>query len=89
MSGHISPSLPILSLILSPSVIELLLLMACFADFLDVGMSERRIQHVLWMVSSDWSPLNSEGLMSYVCLGFEIPRVEYSMAVQVVVLMVP
>ena len=40
------------------------------------------------MVASDWAPLKSEGLMSCVCMGFEISHVEYLMAVQVVVLMV-
>ena len=56
--------------------------------FLDVGMYDRMSQKVLCMVASDWDPLKSQGLMSCVCLGFEIPHVEYLMAVQVVVLMV-
>ena len=56
--------------------------------FLDVWMYERSSQKVLWMLDSDWYPLKSEGLMSCVCLGFEIPHVEYLMAVQVVGLMV-
>ena len=56
---------------------------------LDAGMSDRRSQKVLYMVASYWYPLKSEVLMSCVCLGFEIPYVEYLMAVQVVVMMVP
>ena len=52
-------------------------------------MSERRIQQVLFMVASYWAPLKSEELMSCIFLGFEIPHVEYLMAVQVVVPMVP
>ena len=52
-------------------------------------MSEQRIQQVLWMVASDWAPLKSDVLMSYVCLGFEVLHVEDLMDVQVVVLMVP
>ena len=62
--------------------------MACFTESLDVGIYEHRSKQALWMVASDWYPLKSEGLMSCVCLGFEIPHVEYLMAVQVVVLMV-
>ena len=41
------------------------------------------------MVFSDWAPLKSEGMMSCLCLGFEIPHVEDLMAVQVAGLMVP
>ena len=52
-------------------------------------MSDHRSQQVFCMVASYWDPLNSEGLMSCVCLRFEIPHVEDLMAVQVVVLMVP
>ena len=44
---------------------------------------------MLWLVASDWSPLKSEGLMSCICMGFEIPHVEYLMAVQVVGMMLP
>ena len=51
-------------------------------------MSEQRIQQVLWMVASDWAPLKSYGLMSCVCLGFEVLHVEYLMDVQVVGMMV-
>ena len=41
------------------------------------------------MVASYWAPLKSEGLMSYVFLGFEILHDEDLMDVQVVGMMVP
>ena len=44
---------------------------------------------MLWVVASDWTPLEYEGLMSCVCLGFEILHVEDLMDVQVVGIMVP
>ena len=81
MRGHMSPSLPVISLIFRPSGRELLLFMAFFVDILYAGMSEKRSQQVLWMVASYWTPLKYEGMISCVCLGFEIPHVEYFMAV--------
>ena len=57
--------------------------------FLDAEMSDQRSQQMLWMVASDWAPLNSEGLIACVCLGFEILRVEDLMDAQVVGIIVP
>ena len=44
---------------------------------------------MLWIVASDWAPLKCEGLMSCVCMGFEILHVEDLMDMQVVEMMVP
>ena len=52
-------------------------------------MSYKSSQQVLWMSASNQALLKSEGLMSCVCLGFEMLHVEDLIDVQVVGLMVP